>query len=143
MCLQELPQDPRWPCRVPSPAGMGQSSSSGRPVTSTGTAPREKMRASCAVSRWGLSPPASAQTMPISPSGPHHPGIRIWTTSITSSANCVSSQWQLSKATQSSRDRAKICVPERACKLRTKTGLVSYALSILMHREIIQAKAQL
>lgn len=50
--LQDHLRAPRWPCRVPSLAGTGQSFSLGRPVTSTGTVPREKTKASCAVSRW-------------------------------------------------------------------------------------------
>lgn len=69
--LQEHPRAPRWPCRVPSPAGTGPSSNLGRPVTSTGTAPREKTRASCAVSRWGCptcpSPTHSCSPLPPSP----------------------------------------------------------------------------
>lgn len=69
--LQELPRAPRWPCRAPSPAGMGPSSSSGRPATSTGTAPREKTRASCAVSRWGCPSPAHAYS-PLPPSPQAH-----------------------------------------------------------------------
>lgn len=51
--LQDHLRAPRWPCRVPSLAGTEQSFSWGRPVTSTGTVPREKTKASCAVSRWG------------------------------------------------------------------------------------------
>lgn len=83
--LQERPQAPRWPCRVPSLAGTGQSSSLGRPATSTGTATREKTRVSCAVSRWGL-PPATLPSMPISPSCPHHP--RHWSLDSLHYAQC-------------------------------------------------------
>lgn len=70
--LQEHPRAPRWPYRVPSLAGTGQSSSSGRPATSTGTAPREKTRASYAVSN-GWSLPTSPQPMLIALFCPHHP----------------------------------------------------------------------
>lgn len=90
MCLcalQERPWAPRWPCRVPSLAGMGQSSSSGRPATSIRTVPRQKTRANCAVSRRGCPLPPQ----PTPPQGPipHLPttrGTQACTTSLTSNA---------------------------------------------------------
>lgn len=95
--LQEHLRAPRWPCRAPSPAGTGPSSSSGRPATSTRTAPRVKTRASCAVSRWGcptLPSPAHAYSpLPTSPQA-HELGHLP-----SRSVLLASSQWGLPKAT--------------------------------------------
>lgn len=101
--FQEHPWAPRWPCRVPSLAGTGRPSSSGRPVTSTGTAPRERTRASCAVSRWPPTQPEPSPHLPTSldklPHIQHHCAL---------SGN-LPKLHGLQKT-------AKICVLETACK---------------------------
>ena len=95
--LQDHLRAPRWPCRVPSLAGTGQSFSWGRPVTSTGTVPREKTRASCAVSS-GAAPP----TPPCAhiPSFPPPPEVGKLEQPPLCPVTLMSSQWQLSKFTQ-------------------------------------------
>lgn len=67
---------------------------------------------------------------------PISPSTRTRTSLPTSSATCASSPWQLSK-------RQSICGQETAYTLRTKEDLISHALSILVHRGNVQAKAQL